>query len=286
MLIDSFKARIMTISFLCFFMFVASPSMFFSEASEDKSQQITVDNQPLEEVIDLLAQRSEYTIHLIGEHNIQKISGTFYLSDMELTLRRIFRNTNTFIEFDNKQKSIVVKLPKAGPVSSFLATKSVSSGTGKIDIDTGLTHDELLAIRESERQIRLQRMSDPNEIDPDTGNSYVKQLVMRKSEKKEHLAKADDMHEIDPFTGRTNYEQIELREMEKKLHIAKATNHDEIDPSVGLSYADQLLLREKEAKERIARLSSSTEEDPETGMTDRELLDIRDREKIISSDAP
>jgi len=257
---------------LILFKILTCSSLLLAKPSETKLQQIKVKNQPLEEVVGLVSQHSNYEILIIGEYDNQRISGIFYLSDLETTLNRIFKGNNTFIEIDNKTQKIIVKLPKTGIVKTF---------TG-IDTSEGNdTFEDLIAMRERERELRLARMNDPAELEPESGLSYVDLIAMREKEQTERLNKIDDPNEIDHLTGMTHKEQLGLREEEREIILAKAENPDEIDPSTGLSYTDQLMRRNEERNERIIRLNSPDETDPDTGLLYRDLLDMRERELNI-----
>lgn len=213
-----------------------------------RTDEIKLRNQSLEEFIMQLAERSEYDIVLAGEYDHYKISGIFYLTDIEETLRRVFKNTSTFIEYNNEEKVIRINLPKSGTVKVYSGDKTASSDPGKIDIETGMTQGELLALRENERQILHQRMSDPEEVDLLSGILYVDLLEMRENEKDEYIARTQSFNEIDPTTGLSFGELLSRRESEKQEIMARKKNHEEIDPVTGMSYQELLDIRVRDHK--------------------------------------
>jgi len=262
---------------LYFTMFICG--LGFANSGLAASEKIKVNKKPLEEVVSLIAQHSDYKIHLIGKHNSEKISGVFYLSDIETTIRRLFKKYDTFIEFDDEKRNIYVKFPDAGPVNTYVGSQNYLSEIDRIDPDTGLTYAEIIANRERDRKIRLERMSDPNEIDPVTGISYVQQIKTKKIEKEIAIQRTSNPDNIDPTTELSYGEREAIKQKDLEKRIARQSDPNEVDPTIGISYIEREALKKQEREERAIRQNDPNEIDPTIGISYVEQAERRKMEQ-------
>ncbi len=247
---------------------IFNPATGFAQSIDKgkKMERIDVQDKPFEDVMRIVAKHSGYEISLVGYQGSSRITGVFYLSDVEKTLQRMFKGTNVFIEFHEKEKKIVVRFPQQGLTKNQSGPIRPTSNREKVDLQTGLAPKQLLEARERERQEQIARTSDPNEIDPTTGISYVEQVATLERERQEQVARTSDPGEIDPTTGVSYVEQVATLERERQEQVARTSDPGEIDPTTGISYVEQVAMRKREWQEQIARTTDPGEIDPTTGV--------------------
>jgi len=247
--------------FIIFFLIFGCCTAYSQPRAQGLSEKIVINNSSVDRVIKMLADYSGYSIELDGYYDKSNISGIFYLDDVENSLRRMFKGTDIFIEFLEKKHRILVKFPGLSAKSD-----DPEPGISPVDFDSGLTHDEMLAMRQREKQIQLERMNDPNQVDPESGIPYVEQLAMRQREQQIQLERMNDPNQIDPESGISYVKQRDMRQREQQIQLERMSDPNQIDPELGISYEKQRAMREREAKAQLIRMTDPAEIDPEAGI--------------------
>ncbi|BCO09782.1 hypothetical protein GF1_21580 [Desulfolithobacter dissulfuricans] len=177
--------------------------------------------QPLRDVITFLAEKEGYKIVIPEDWSSIPVYGIYSDVTIDSFLRRVVRDKNFSIDFDESRKEIVVH-DFGGKLSSrtgsptknrqVVVSSQQSYSPGPVDPETGIPEAELEKLHARQLEELRRQGEDPDAIDPLTGLPMAILLKLQAEQMEKLNEYENDPEAIDPETG--------LRAADlKKLHV-------------------------------------------------------------------
>lgn len=221
---------------------------------------------PFSDVVDEIQKQTGYMVIFDDKWNNFLISGEYSDVTIEEFSRRVFRNQNTSLLVNDRDKIYVLRFFGDKSFADLLAETPIQEEIGGVEV-TKEYKEQFEAAKAEMARI----LNDPDSVDPVSGLSLekIREIHIRAQEEKK--LDQNDPESIDPATGLSRAE-IEAKNAAAKAEMKKKLENPEaIDPVSGLSNSEIQQKNIRAREERESLINNPDAVDPITGLTVKEI---------------
>ncbi|GAB4337616.1 MAG: hypothetical protein Kow0089_09060 [Desulfobulbaceae bacterium] len=262
---------------LAFFLLLGARVDVFAATQSKEGKEplfsVQAENKQLQDIAGEIFRQTGYRVVFDEKWNSLQVSGNYSDVTIEEFCRRVFRNQNTSLLINDKDKIYVIRFFGDKSFADLLAGSS--SGGDLSGEEKDLREEYKRRFEEAKARMR-ELLADPNTVDPVTGLTLgeIRRIDMIAQEEKQALL--DNPETVDPVSG-LSIEEIEERNNASRADLENRLNDPEsVDPLTGLSKGD-IDRKTAEAQAQKDQILNNPESvDPITGLT---ISEIRAREE-------
>ncbi len=233
-----------------------------------------LNNQPLQDIIVLIAEQTGYEIVIDKKWAEVLVSGKFTNTTVDEFFNRVLRRANIFKVVDDDQKRVTIAVVGA-KASQYISSASIEDGP--VDLISGMTYTELATLHARQNQDRIRRQNDPNVIDLVSGLSKSELEQLHAQQNQTRIDRQNQVGEED--SNLTTDELDLLHARQNQARIERQNDPNVIDPISGLSKSALEQLHQQQNETRIRRQNDPDVIDPVSGLSNRELEALHERQR-------